>query len=76
VRKRGTAWGLPRGLPLLLGAVVLVGVVAFAFGPKVERKVLGKAAPGVNQLTRIDQLQAAFNADSGSTRVVMIFSPT
>ena len=68
--------GLRSRLPILAGAVVIVGVLAFAFGPTVERKVFGKTPPGVTQLSSIDQLRTDFNRDAGSTRLVMIFSPT
>jgi hypothetical protein len=70
------ATGLRSRLPLLIGAAAIVGIVAFAVGPTVERKVLGKTPPGVTQLASIDQLRADFNRDAGSTRLVMIFSPT
>jgi hypothetical protein len=56
--------------------VAIAGVAAFAFGPAVARKVMGKIPPGVTQLSTIGQLQDAFNRGAGSTRVVMIFSPT
>jgi len=68
--------GLRSRLPILLGAVVILAAIAFAFGPTVERKVLGKTPPGVTQLSSIDQLRTDFNRDAGSTRLVMIFSPT
>ena len=63
-------------LPILLGAVVILAAIAFAFGPTVERKVFGKTPPGVTQLSSIDQLRTDFNRDAGSIRLVMIFSPT
>ena len=63
-------------LPPVAGAIVIIGVLAFAFGPTVERKVFGKTPPGVIQLSSIDQLRNDFNRDAGSTRLVMIFSPT
>ena len=59
-----------------VGPLALLGVLAFAFGPTVERKVFGKTPPGVTQLSSIDQLRTDFNRDAGSTRLVMIFSPT
>ena len=76
VRKRGITGWVRSGLPLLAGAVVILGVLAFAFGPTVERKVFGKTPPGVTQLSSIEQLRTDFNRDAGSTRLVMIFSPT
>ena len=76
MQQRGMIGGLRSRLPILAGAVVIVGVLAFAFGPTVERKVFGKTPPGVTQLSSIDQLRTDFNRDAGSTRLVMIFSPT
>ncbi len=55
---------------------VIAGVAAFAFGPTLERKLFGRIPPGVTQLSDVSQLQAAFNRDDGSTRLLMIFSPT
>lgn len=63
-------------LPAFAAVVVLAGVVAFAAGPTVEHKLVGRIPAGVTQLSDIGQLQAAFNRASGSTRLVMIFSPT
>ena len=76
MQQLGMIGGLRSRLPILAGAVVIVGVLAFAFGPTVERKVFGKTPPGVTQLSSIDQLRTDFNRDAGSTRLVMIFSPT
>jgi hypothetical protein len=59
---------------IMLVLVVVAGL--FVFGPTVGRKLLGPAPAGVKQLNNIDQLQADFNRDDGSTRLVMIFSPT
>ncbi len=55
---------------------MIAGVAAFAFGPTLERKLFGRIPPGVTQLSDVSQLQAAFNRDDGSTRLLMIFSPT
>ena len=63
-------------IPALAAGVVLASVVTFAAGPTVDRKLFGGTPPGVTQLSDIGQLQAAFNRASGSTRLVMIFSPT
>ena len=62
----------------VVGLVLLVGLAAglFAFGPKAAHKFFGRTPPGVKQLSSIEQLQADFNRDQGSTRIVMIFSPT
>jgi hypothetical protein len=76
MRHGGMIGSLRSRLPILAGAVVIAGVLAFAFGPTVDRKVFGQAPPGVTQLSSIDQLRADFNRDAGSTRLVMIFSPT
>ena len=76
MQQRGMIGGLRSRLPILLGAVVILAAIAFAFGPTVERKVFGKTPPGVTQLSSIDELRTDFNRDAGSTRLVMIFSPT
>jgi hypothetical protein len=76
VARKKTAGRRRSWLPLLAGVVVIGGVAAFAFGPTVERKLLGKAPAGVTRLTSIEQLRVDFNRDAGSTRLVMIFSPT
>jgi len=60
-------------------AVLVISVLAvtvFAFGPSVEHKLLGHAPPGVTPLDGVDQLAAAFDRDTSSTRLVVIFSPT
>jgi hypothetical protein len=59
---------------LLVGALVVM--VVYAFGPTVEHKVLGKTPVGVTTLQDVGQLSAAFNRDTGSPRLVLIFSPT
>jgi hypothetical protein len=60
-----------------IAAVVVIAVVAiFAFRPFIDRKVLGNTPPGVTQLSDVAPLKAAFNRDAGSTRLILIFSPT
>ena len=57
-----------------LAAVVLVAV--FSFGPTITHKLGGKTPADVAELRDIEQLRADFNKDAGSTRLVLIFSPT
>jgi hypothetical protein len=63
-----------RGLLRLGVAILLVaGVILGA------QRVLHPAPPPgatLTDLTRVDQLQAMFNADKGSSRLVVILSPT
>lgn len=66
----------PSRLGQALLVVALVTVAAFAFGPIVEHKLLGKAPPSVTTISDVGQLAAAFNRDAGSPRLVVIFSPT
>jgi hypothetical protein len=61
---------------LLAAVAVIAAIAVFAFGPSVQRKLFGKAPTGVIQLSSIDQLRTDFNRDAGSTRLVVIFSPT
>ncbi len=58
----------------VLAAIVLAA--SFAFGPMVQRKLLGKTPPGVAELRSMEQLRADFNQDAGSSRLILIFSPT
>jgi hypothetical protein len=55
---------------------LLIAMAVYAFGPTVEHRLLGKTPAGVATLQDIGQLSAAFNKDSGSPRLVLIFSPT
>jgi hypothetical protein len=67
---------LPSRLGKALLVVALVAVAAFAFGPTVEHKLLGKVPPSVTTIRDMGQLAAAFNRDAGASRLVVIFSPT
>jgi hypothetical protein len=67
------------GLALVLIAVVLVG--AFVVGTGYSTEILarsGEHGPSANvvDLRSVDQLQAAFNADGGTARLLVLFSPT
>lgn len=70
--------------PRALIAVVLVAVVltagfvaARSYGAEVWDRT-GEHGPsaGVIDLHGVDQLKAAFNADAGTPRLVVLFSPT
>jgi hypothetical protein len=67
---------LPSRLGKALLVVALVAVAAFAFGPTVEHKLLGKAPPSVSTISDAGRLAAAFDQDAGAPRLVVIFSPT
>lgn len=56
--------------------IALLGLAAYAFGPTVQQKVMGKTPPGVVTVRDMGQLEAAFDKGSGSPRLVLIFSPT
>ncbi len=66
----------PSRLGKALLVVALVAAAAFAFGPTVEHKLLGKVPPRVTTMSDMGQLAAAFNRDTGAPRLVVIFSPT
>lgn len=60
----------------ILLVAVIVAVAAFAFGPTVEHKILGKTPACVTTIHDVGQLAAAFSRDAGSPRLVLIFCPT
>ena len=66
----------PSRLGKALLVVALLAVAAFAFGPTVEHKLLGKAPASVSTITDVGRLAAAFDQDAGAPRLVVIFSPT
>jgi hypothetical protein len=65
---RGLAWAVA-GLVVVLAAGVLVGM-----------RLLGRGTPppGVTltDLRSVDQLRSLFDADAGTTRLVLVLSPT
>ena len=72
-----------RALTAVLAAILVVAVLAVAVIVKTSygtelRDRLGERGPEarVVNLNHLDQLQAAFNQDSGSARLVVLFSPT
>lgn len=68
--------GFSAGVLRAVLAIALLAVMVFAFAPTVEQKILGRAPAGVTTLHDMDQLAATFNQDAGSTRLIVIFSPT
>ena len=58
----------------MFALIVLAGLIVF--GSASARKLFGPAPSGVAELSSISQLQTDFNQGDGSTRLVMIFSPT
>jgi hypothetical protein len=68
----------PRRLALAVAALVTVVVVGASW--VVDRKFLAHATPpsGVTltDLRGVDQLRSLFDADAGSTRLILVLSPT
>jgi hypothetical protein len=70
---------LPR---LLMPSLIALAMVWSACtgsdtGPPLSSPPGGQATPGlVRELTSIDALRDAFNADAGSTRLILLISPT
>lgn len=64
------------GLAVALIAVVLVVGVSGYWGEVQARLGEHGASAGVVDLHDVDQLKAAFNADAGTPRLVVLFSPT
>jgi hypothetical protein len=63
-------------------ALVLVGLGLAARGylaelaDRAQEQASGRPAATLTDISGIDQLKSAFNADSGEPRVILIFSPT
>ncbi len=57
-----------------LAVVALLGLVFL--GVRLTHPGNARPSAGLTDLTDIEQLQARFNADSGSPRLVLLLSPT
>ncbi len=64
---------MARLAPLLLAALVLA---ACGGGKEESSPAETPASGGVRELTNVLELRAAFEADSGKTRLLVLFSPT
>jgi hypothetical protein len=70
---------LTAALGVALVVLVLVGAYVLVEGYPAElRARLGEGGPSarVVDLRSVDQLEAAFNGDAGTARLVVLFSPT
>ena len=60
--------------PLLLAALVLAALRRRR--GRGDRRTESAASGGVRELSNVLELRAAFEADSGKTRLLVLFSPT
>lgn len=65
-----------RGLvPLVVSLVLVMGAWLVAGRPPIGLHTV-PSRTGLTELRSITQLQARFNADTGTTRLILILSPT
>ncbi len=57
-------------------AIAVLLVLALLFGAQRLLRPSPPAGATLTDLTSVDQLQAMFNADKGSSRLIVIVSPT